>query len=92
MLDCKLCGEWSLTKYICDDCYVIKNAMRCFGKDRIIDLINNEFNLKVENKKERKDSLELYNNKDEEDDSKNYHIKEINEKVLGELREKLGNL
>ena len=103
MLDCKLCGQWSLTTYICDDCYLIKNAIRLYGKDNIINLVKNKYNIEdkkniIKEKEEeelnpkkrpRFNSENLYNNNDNED---KYIVKELNDTVLNELKEKLTKL
>jgi len=39
MLDCKLCGETSLTRYICDDCNFIKDCINIYSKETVIDVI-----------------------------------------------------
>ena len=45
VLDCKLCNGWSLTAFICDECYIIKNAMRLYGKDKLLNLVKKEFDI-----------------------------------------------
>ena len=39
MLDCKLCGETSYTRYICDDCNFIKDCINIYSKNTVIDVI-----------------------------------------------------
>ena len=39
MLDCKLCSELSLTRYICDDCNFIKDCINIYSKEVVIDVI-----------------------------------------------------
>ena len=38
-LDCKLCGEWSLTKYICEDCNRIKDIVNLYSRDVVIGVL-----------------------------------------------------
>ena len=98
MFDCKICSQWCLTQYICNDCYIIKNAVRLYGKEKIIELVKSEFNIKeIIDKEERpkkrvrfssESSTELYNKKDDE----KYHVKELNDNLLDELKDKLTKL
>tara|TARA_Y100000114_G_scaffold82780_1_gene76477 strand:- start:838 stop:1173 length:336 start_codon:yes stop_codon:yes gene_type:complete len=67
MFDCKLCGEWSLTSYICDDCYLIKNSIRLYGKEEIINLVKNKYNIE-DKKKIIDDNVNII--KQEEEDEK----------------------
>ena len=39
VLDCKLCSEMSLTRYICEDCNFIKDCINIYSKDTVIDVI-----------------------------------------------------
>ncbi len=105
MFDCKICSQWCLTQYICNDCYIIKNAVRLYGREKIIELVKSEFNIKeiidlpkiIIDKEERPkkrvrfssdSSTELYNKKDDE----KYHVKELNDNLLNELKDKLTKL
>ena len=38
-LDCKLCGEWCLTRYICPECNIIKDSINLYGRDVVIGVI-----------------------------------------------------
>jgi len=64
-----MCNGWSLTAYICDDCYLIKNAIRLYGKDKIINLVKKEFNIKYI-KTLNNDNMQLVRN-DKEDEKLN---------------------
>ena len=98
MFDCKICSQWCLTQYICNDCYIIKNAVRLYGREKIIELVKSEFNIKeiideeerpIKKRKFNSDSsADLYNKNDDE----KYHIKEINDNLLNELKDKLTKL
>lgn len=36
---CKLCNEWSLTRYICEDCNKIKDMINLYQRDVVIDVL-----------------------------------------------------
>lgn len=40
MLTCKLCNEWSLTRYICEDCNKIKDMINLYSRDTVIDVLD----------------------------------------------------
>ena len=37
---CKLCNEWSLTRYICEDCNKIKDMINLYSRDTVIDVLD----------------------------------------------------
>lgn len=39
VLDCKLCGQWSYTKYICQECNIVKDCMNLYGRDTVIKVL-----------------------------------------------------
>jgi hypothetical protein len=103
MFDCKICSQWCLTQYICNDCYIIKNSIRLFGRDKIINLIKEELKIKEEEKEEEEEEeVQKENQKKrlrtcsdtsnefyikKEDDK--YHFKEVNNIMIKELKNKL---
>ena len=40
LLNCKLCNQWSLTRYICEDCNKIKDMINLYSRDTIIDVLD----------------------------------------------------
>ena len=38
-LDCKLCGEWSLSSYICVKCNKIKDIVNLYSRDVVIGVL-----------------------------------------------------
>lgn len=36
---CKLCNDWSLTRYICEDCNKIKDMINLYERDVVIDVL-----------------------------------------------------
>ncbi len=36
---CKLCNDWSLTRYICEDCNKIKDMINLYSLDVVIDVL-----------------------------------------------------
>ncbi len=50
VFDCKLCGDTSLTRYICVDCNFIKDAINLYSKETVVDVIKRTL---VRNKKQQ---------------------------------------
>jgi len=40
LLNCKLCNQWSLTRYICEDCNKIKDMINLYSRDTVIDVLD----------------------------------------------------
>ena len=40
MLTCKLCNQWSVTRYICEDCNKIKDMINLYSLPTIIDVLD----------------------------------------------------
>jgi len=38
--NCKLCNQWSITRYICEDCNKIKDMINLYSRDTIIDVLD----------------------------------------------------
>ncbi len=95
VLDCKLCGEISLTRYICEDCNFIKDCINIYSKETVIDVIRRTL---IRNDKQRTYKIDTiikerlnnelddstYINKDEEQERK-----ELKEKSHREIKKKV---
>ena len=94
MLDCKLCSEMSLTRYICEDCNFIKDCINIYSKETVIDVIKRTL---IRNDKQRTYKIDTiikerlnnelddstYINKDEQ------AIKELKDKTHREIKKKV---
>jgi len=38
--NCKLCNQWSITRYICEDCNKIKDMINLYSRNTVIDVLD----------------------------------------------------
>jgi len=94
MLDCKLCSEMSLTRYICEDCNFIKDCINIYSKETVIDVIKRTL---IRNDKQRTYKIDtiikerLNNELDDSTyiDKEEEERKELKDKTHKEIKKKV---
>ena len=98
LLNCKLCNQWSITRYICEDCNKIKDMINLYSRDTIkrnykIDMIKKK-GLETDNSNDREYKEEKKKEDKEEEkikiDTSNYN--HITKNMMDELKQKLDNI
>tara|TARA_R100000541_G_scaffold523_1_gene3661 strand:- start:622 stop:927 length:306 start_codon:yes stop_codon:yes gene_type:complete len=92
MLDCKLCGEVSFTRYICDDCNFIKDCINIYSKETVIDVIkrtlirdDKQRTYKIDSIVKERLSNELNNEDSDESYIRGKHHDLIKEEILSKF-------